>query len=260
MNPTKIIEVTPENVKEETLFCVKDITNPGFENKRKWFEKRYKEGLRMKILKNADDKMIGFIEFVPAEYAWRPIDADNFMFVHCMTVYSRKDRNKCYGTLLIKEAEKVAKANKMDGVCVMTSKGAWIANKSIFENNGFKELDSRGRFVLLSKKWNDAAPNPSLLDWNTEQKKYQGWHLLYADQCPWHEKSVEAILNVAMDHDVHIKVAKINTAQEAKHAPSGFGVFNLLYNGKLLEDHYISASRFRNILKKELATKEQIES
>ena len=102
----KIIEVTPENVKEETLYCVKDITNPGFENKRKWFEKRYGEGLRMKILKDDNDKMKGFIEYVPADYAWRPLNAVNFMFIHCLTVYSKKDRNKGYGTSLINEAEK----------------------------------------------------------------------------------------------------------------------------------------------------------
>ena len=254
----RIIEVTPENVKEETLFCVKDIANPGFENKRKWFEKRYGEGLRMKILKDDNYKMIGFIEYVPADYAWRPLNAANFMFIHCLAVYSKKDRNKGYGTLLINEAEKEAKAGKMDGVCVMTSKGVWIANKSIFAKYGFKEVDTRGRFELLSKKWNATAPNPNLIDWTAVQKKYQGWHLLYADQCPWHEKSIEAILNVAIDNDIHLKVAKIKTAKEAKSAPSGYGVFSLLHNGKLLEDHYISATRFKNILKKELSTAEGI--
>ena len=76
--------------------------------------------------------------------------------------------------------------------------------------------------------------------------------MLYADQCPWSEKSVVAILNVAMDYDVDLKVSKINTVKEAKMAPSGFGVFNLLHNGKLLDDHYLSATRFRSILKKEL--------
>jgi len=55
-----------------------------------------------------------------------------------------------------------------------------------------------------------------------------------------------------MDYNVDLKVSKINTAKEAKMAPSGFGVFNLLHDGKLLDDHYLSATRFRTILKKEL--------
>ena len=34
-----ITDVTPENVQEETLFCIKDIKKPGFNSKRIWFEK-----------------------------------------------------------------------------------------------------------------------------------------------------------------------------------------------------------------------------
>jgi hypothetical protein len=90
MGQFKIIEVTPINAMEETLFCVKDIKSPGFKCKLDWFEKRYEDGLRMKILKRADGKMIGFIECVPTSNAWRPIAADNFMFVHCMYVYSKR--------------------------------------------------------------------------------------------------------------------------------------------------------------------------
>ena len=252
METITIIEVTPDNVQEETLFCAKDIKNTGFTCKQDWFEKRYKEGLRMKILKGTDAKMIGFIEYVPASNAWRPIEADNFMFIHCITMYSKKDRGKGYGSLLIDQVEKDAKRKEMAGVCVMTSKGAWIANKSIFEYNGFKAVDSRGRFELLSKKWDTTVPDPKLIDWTKQQSKYKGWNLIYADQCPWHEKSVVALLNTAMDYDVDLKITKLETAQEAKNAPSGYGVFSLLHDGKLLEDHYLSATRFRNILKKEL--------
>ncbi|TGV04352.1 GNAT family N-acetyltransferase [Flavivirga rizhaonensis] len=248
----KIINVTPENVQEETFFCIKDIKNLGFDSKRKWFEKRYKEGINLRILKNEDNKMIGFIEFIPASKAWRPINAGNFMFIHCMYIYSKKDRSRGYGKMLINEAEKEAKKHKMAGLCIMTSKGSWMANKTIFEKHGFTEIGKKGRFELLSKKWDKNVSNPKLIDWTKQQYKYKGWHLLYADQCPWHEKSVFNLLNTAMDYDVDIKVTKINTAQEAKNGPSGFGVFGLLHNGKLLEDHYISATRFRNILKKEL--------
>jgi len=251
MEVLKFIDVTPKNVTEETLFCIKDIKKPGFESKRKWFEKRYKEGLRLRILNDEADKMIGFIEFTPALQAWRPVNADNFMFIHCIVVYSKKDRDKGYGSMLINEAEKVAKANKMSGLCVMTSDGSWMVNKTIFKKYGFIEVDKRDRFELLSKKWDKNTDTPKLLDWTKQQKKYIGWHLLYADQCPWHEKSAFDLLNTAMDYGIDLKVTKINSAKEAKNAPSGYGVFNLLHDGKLLEDHYISATRFKNILKKE---------
>jgi hypothetical protein len=36
------------------------------------------------------------------------------------------------------------------------------------------------------------------------------------------------------------------------HAPSYYGVFNFLWNGRLLSDHYVSKGRFKNILRKEI--------
>lgn len=252
MNTTSIINITPLNVLEQTLFCIKDLKNPGFQNKKKWFEKQYKQGLRMKILKETNSKMIGFIEYVPAMNAWRPVNAKNYMFIHCMYISSKKDRNNGAASLLLHEAEKESRALNMSGICVMTSDGAWITDKRIFEKNDYLEVDRRGRFELLSKKWDITVKDPNLNDWTLQQKKYKGWNLLYADQCPWHEKSVFALLNTAHEYGIDLKVRKIKNAKEAQNAPSGFGVFNLLRDGRLLEDHYLSATRFRNILKKEL--------
>ena len=251
----KLIEVTPENALKETFFCIKDTKRQGFKDKHSWFEQRHKEGMRIKILKSEDDKMIGYIEYVPAKNAWRPVDADNYMFIHCIYIYSKKQREKGYGAMLIEDAEREAKARGLDGLCVMTSSGGWMANKTLFEKNGFVQIETKDRFELLAKTWKDSADKPKLLDWHSQQKKYKGWNLSYSDQCPWNEKSVEALLNVAMDFGIDLKVKKITTIKEAKSAPSGFGVFNLLRDGRLLEDHYLSHTRFRNIVKKELNIK-----
>ena len=160
----ELINVTPNNAEQETFFCIKDINRPGFKSKYLWFEKRYNEGLRLKILKH-DDKMIGFIEYVPATMAWRPIEASQFMFVHCIVVGSKKDRQKGFGSILIDEVEKEAKNIKLKGICTMVSNGPWIATKKIFENNGLKQVDKKGRFELLSKKWDINVPDPKFIDW-----------------------------------------------------------------------------------------------
>ena len=252
----KLVEVTPENVQKESFYCIKDIKRQGYKDKLKWFVKRRKEGLTIKILNNDEDKMMGFIEYVPAENAWRPIDATNYMFIHCIYIYSKKQRNKGYGSMLIQDAEAEARSNDMDGICVVTSSGGWLADKTLFEKNGFKLVESKDRFELLSKTWNNGARKPKFFNWALQQSQYQGWHLVYADQCPWHEKSAVALLNTALDYGVDLKVSKINNPRQAKKAPSGFGVFNLLHNGKLLDDHYLSQTRFKNILKQELNIKE----
>lgn len=247
-----IINVNPQNVEKETLFCIKDLLNPGFKCKQEWFAKRYEEGLRINILKDHEDQMIGFIEYVPASKAWRPVRANGYMFIHCMYIYPNKNKKKGYGSYLIEIVEKEAKKNGMDGVCVISSKGSWMTDKRIFEKNGYALLDKKGRFDLLAKKWSNSPEEPSFIDWSIKQPKYRGWHLLYSDQCPWHDKSVKVLSEIAKEYNIDLQIQKIKTVEEAKEAPSGFGVFSLLHDGQLLEDHYLSATRFKNILKKEL--------
>jgi len=247
----EIINVTPENVAQETFFCARDPKSRSFQAKNEWFKERFKEGMKIKIMKD-NENQIAFIEYIPAEYAWRPVEADNYMFIHCMFTYSNAEKGKGYGSELICVCEEEAKQSGKRGVAVMTSKGVWITDKRIFEKQGYTQSDKKGRFELMCKKFDPAAPDPKLIDWEVNIKQYQGWHLLYSDQCPWHGKSVKAISEVAIEHGIHINIQKVTSSKEAKQMPSGFGVFNLIRDGKLLEDHYISEARFRNILKKEL--------
>ena len=49
-----------------------------------------------------------------------------------------------------------------------------------------------------------------------------------------------------------INVAELKTPEQAQAAPSIYAVFNLVNDAKVLADHYISTTRFFNILNKEL--------
>lgn len=247
-----IVDINPANVQEETVYCIKNVKSPGFEKKKLWFTARYEEGLRMHILKDPEGKMAGFIEYLPGAKAWRPVKAKGYMFIHCLFVYPAKNKNLGYGTALVKQAEMAAREQGYSGICAMTSEGAWMSDASLFLKLGFEKVDQRGRFDLVCKTWDTKAPLPELRNWEEQQASYPGWHLVYADQCPWHDKAVEALWNVAQDYGIELKLSCLESAKAAQNAPSGFGVFSLLHDGKLLEDHYLSATRFRNILKKEL--------
>jgi len=252
MLPPLLIRVTPDNLHKETLFCVKDIKSPGFAVKKQWFLDRYHEGLRLLIMKDPTGKPIAFIEYLPIEHAWRPVMGNNMLFIHCMFVYANKDKNRGLGSELLKACEEDARHNGLDGIAVMSSDGSWMAGKGLFLRNKYHQVDARGRFELLVKKLNTGSPDPFLIDWTSRHSAYTGWHLVYADQCPWHEKSVNALKGTASEYGINLQVTKISSSEEAKNAPSGTGVFSLLYNGKLLEDHYLSETRFRSILNKEL--------
>jgi hypothetical protein len=47
------------------------------------------------------------------------------------------------------------------------------------------------------------------------------------------------------------EITEISTSAAAQSAPSPYAVFTLINKGKILADHYISGTRFMNILKKE---------
>lgn len=111
------------------------------------------------------------------------------------------------------------------------------------------------RFELMYKLLKDKNPVPVFIDWRKNISKYSGWNLIYSDQCPWHDKSVYELSKIADQERIKLKVTKIEKPNMAQNAPSGFGTFSLINNGKLLGDHYLSGTRFRNILKEELADK-----
>ena len=248
----KIVNLTPENASEHSFFCIKNVKETGFKAKLDWFAKRIQEGLKLKVIYADDGKQIGFIEYIPTEYAWRPIEADNWLFIQCIMVYPNKYRNSGAASILINKAIEDAKNAGKVGVCTMTSKGPWIATKNLFSKAGFKKVEKRGRFELMALKLKEDAPDPMLIDWENQLHDYKGWHLLYADQCPLHDKGVKALIKSANEKGIDLQVRKIETSAEAKQMPSGFGVFTLIHDGKLLEDHYISRTRFETILGKEL--------
>ena len=254
MKKLKITKATPQNLDQVGIFCLKNKRLQGYKDKVEWFQKYYEKGLRLKILTDEDDNQLGFIEYMPIESAWRPISGFNYMFIQCIYIYGKENKSRGLASMLISDCIKDAWEQKMNGVAVFTSEGTWMAAKEVFLKNEFRVIDSKDRFDLLCYRLNENTDYPTIIDWTRNQEGYQGWHLLYSDQCPMNEKAAETLYATALDHNLHLEIKKLETPEEIRHSPSGFGVFSLLHNGRLLADHYISATRFKNILKKEMVT------
>ena len=250
MEAYNIIDVNAENVADAGLFCIKNKKAPGYSAKLDWFKQKCNEGLGIKLLETEDGKPVGFVEFIPAEKAWRPVQAKNYLFIHCIVVQSKSLRSQGLASRLIYSCEEEARKLGKSGICVMASDGVWIADKRLFQRNGFEEIEKSGRFELMVKKFDPDAEDPKLIEWESKAVGYQGWHILYADQCPWHVKSVEDLLNAAMDMDIDLNVTHLTDPSQARQMPCGYGTFALIHNGEVLADHYISQTRFRNIVRK----------
>jgi hypothetical protein len=153
----------------------------------------------------------------------------------------------------VKDARSSGKA----GVAVVTSDGTWMASKDVFIKNGFKQVDEAGPHFQLLVKSLKKGPFPTFpRDWKERLTQHRDLELIYTNQCPYIVKAVEELPPVAEIHGIQLNFVKLSNAEEARRTmPSPYGVMSLVYNGRLLADHAISATRFRNILQKELKLK-----
>jgi GNAT superfamily N-acetyltransferase len=251
-----ILDVNQDNVAEVGIYCIKDKISQGYQAKVEWFKTKLNKGLKIKIAIDNKGKQVGFIEYIPSELAWRPIKADNYFFIHCVAIFVKEAKDKGIGSFLIKQCEQDAKDNNKAGICAMSSEGPWIANSSLYDKNKFTIADRLDRFELMVKSFDNVKTKPCFIDWTKAQFKYSGWNLVYADQCPWHEKSINDIRQSAINNGIELTIKKLKTHKEAQSAPSGFGTFSLIKDGKLLADHYISRTRFENMLRQEIKKSE----
>jgi hypothetical protein len=126
-----------------------------------------------------------------------------------------------------------------------------MADKGVFLKNGFETVEKSDRFELLALKLR-GGNLPKFKDWNKQLNKYSGLNIVYSNQCPWVARSITSLSSIAKAHKLNIKVTELRTPGEAQNAPSVYSVFNLIYNGRLIADHYISDARFKNIIENEI--------
>jgi GNAT superfamily N-acetyltransferase len=246
-----IIDVTPDNLEEVGVYRANDRTSPGFRMKARWYREQYPDGLRMKIAFAPYGKRLGFIEFVPAESGWRPVAAPGYSLIHCIAVFGKAARGKGVGAALIAACVAESRAAGRSGVVATASDGPWMANGIICRNAGFVPGAVSGRFRLWSLAFVPGGGEPRFLETETELKTLTGWHLIYSDQCPWHDRAAREIAGSAGLHGIVLNIVRQSDSAEARRSPAAFGTFALVRDGRLLADHYISRTRFENILREE---------
>jgi hypothetical protein len=249
-----IINVTPENFTDHPqAICFINPEHECYNMKVEWFREQYRNGLQIKILYvKGEKRSVGFIEYVPGEFCWRAVNANDYLFIHCLWIYGKKYQNQGLGSFLIKEAER--DSDGMKGVAVVTSDSSFMADRKIFLKNGYKIAEELKKDQLLVKQF-IKGPLPAF-NVNTETlKKYKDLTIIYSRQCPWVARFMEEVKPFLEKVKLNPRVIEIKTPEEAQHAPSVYSVFNLIYKGNLLADRYISTTRFMNIIKKELKPK-----
>jgi len=251
----QIFDLTPENITDYGVCGYKDAKK-HLELRRKidWFKEYYPKGLRIKALLSKKGGYQGMLEYIPGKYAHRPVDAQGYMFIHCIFVGFKKEfKGKGYASSLIDECIKEAKNTNMQGVAVVTREGSFMAKKDIFVKKGFVLVDkAEPDFELLVLKFEHNERNPKFKNMKKQLQNYkEGLFVLRSVQCPYTEKNVNAILESAKNKfNLKVNLIDLKDSTAVQNSPCAFGSFCIIYDDRIIAHHPISNTRFENIMKK----------
>jgi N-acetylglutamate synthase-like GNAT family acetyltransferase len=251
MREYEIIDTNGENI-EGCGFCgYKDPNNLGHRRKTDWLKERYAEGLRFKVLRSRQFGDIGMIEYALGNQAWRPVEAEGYLVIHCLMV-NGKHKGKGLGTLLLDSCLRDAKKSKCRGVAVVTGSDSFMARSDFFIKAGFVSVDSSPPYELLVKKLKKTAPDPRFIVQRERLLKRHKKRLtiLAADQCPMVPKCVVDIAEVSRALGLEPKVVRVRSAKASRELPTPYGIFSVLYDGKLIAARPVGGTRFGLIMRK----------
>ena len=246
----RIITVTPENVEEIGFFCLMSRRkSDGYQRKLRWLKARFEEGLRIKMLDLSEGGR-GFIEYIPGEFAWRPVEASGYLFIHCLWVVG-KSKGNGYAKLLLRECLADAKRCGAQGVAMVTSEGNWLVGKKLLLSRGFKSVDRASPgYELLAKDFGPAPPPLFPTDWERRASDFgKGLTVIRTDQCPYLDDAVNTALEAAQVRGIPANVVELTSAREMRErAPSPYGVFTIVLDGEVLSHYYQPLKKLTELL------------
>jgi L-amino acid N-acyltransferase YncA len=259
MSDYHIIDTNADNIGGCSHCGNKNANNLGHCRKTSWLRERYAEGLRYKVVRSNEFGDVGMIEYTLGNHAWRPVEAEGYLVIHCLWVYGQH-KGQGLGSLLLQSCLDDAKSSQCHGVAVVTSSDSLMAGSDLFLKAGFVSVDrtigsseaSAARYELLVKKFKKTAPDPRFIVHRERLlKKYRkGLTILAADQCPYVAKSVERIAAASRMLGLEPNVVRVASAKASRELPTPYGVFSIIYDGHLIAHRPISATRFTSIMRR----------
>jgi GNAT superfamily N-acetyltransferase len=256
---TQSLEITPANMCEVPVCGIKDRDHEGRRLKERYLKTALKKGLKARVLLTEKGVQFGYVEWLPGEYAWRGVEADGYMFLHCVWTYFKQYQNKGQGKSLIQACLDDARKAGMKGVATVARDRPWLAGSALFLKHGFEVVDTAPPdYELLVKKLDPSAPNPRFRgDWGKRLKRYgSGLTIIRAEQCPHSIRFADKIAAAAeASYGLKPRMVTLKTWRQAQAAPTPFAVFTVIYDGEIVADHHISVRRFETLMDRVLSRK-----
>lgn len=243
------IRVTKENLEKEHICCAisnnKDIQ---VSSKKAWLADRFDDGL---VFLKSTERGKCFIEYIPAENAWVPIEADGYMYINCLWV-SGSFKGKGYSTDLLDKCIEDSKNKGKKGLCIMSSakKKAFLAEPKFLLHKGFSVSDEADNGIQLwyldfednscKPKFKECAKHP-----HTDE---DGYVLYYTNQCPFTAKYVPIIEDIARENGVKFRSVHIESKEAAQNAPTPITTYALFRDGEYLTNEILSDKKFLKMI------------
>lgn len=243
------IRVTKDNLEKEHICCAisnnKDIQ---VSSKKSWLADRFDEGL---VFLKSVERGKCFIEYIPAEYAWNPIEADGYMYIDCLWV-AGSFKGHGYSSELLEQCIADSKDKGKKGLCILScaKKKPFLADPKFLKYKGFEVCDESDNGVQLwyltfeegTKKpqFKDCAKHPHIED--------QGYVLFYTYQCPYNAKYVPVLEAISKEKGIAFQAIRITDREMAQNVPTPITTYALFHDGVYLTNEQMNDKRFLKLI------------
>jgi GNAT superfamily N-acetyltransferase len=245
----ELITLTKDNLEKEHICCaISNDSDCQVSSKKKWLSERFDDGL---VFRKCDVRGKCFIEYIPAERAWSPVEAPGYMFINCLWV-SGKLKGQGYSSLLLEDCIRDSREKGKKGLVILSSekKLPFLSDPRFLRYKGFLHADTAEPFyVLMYLPFEAGSPKPQFKP-HVKRPEIQepGFVLYHAAQCPFTAKYVPLIEDIAREEGVPFKSVRFETGEQARMSPAPFTSYSLFYDGQFLTNEILSGKKFREIL------------
>ena len=245
------IRVTKDNIEKEHICCaISNNSDIQVSSKKAWLSDRFDDGL---VFLKSVERGKCFIEYIPAENAWVPVDADGYMYIDCLWV-SGSFKGHGYSNDLLGECIKDSREKGRIGLCILSSakKKPFLADPKYLEHKGFEVCDEADNGIQLwympfDKKAEKPRFRPCAKHPHADGK---GYILYYTNQCPFNAKYVPLVEKTAKENGIMFKAVRIESKEAAQNAPTPVTTYALFKDGEYISNEQMNEARFLKLVGK----------
>lgn len=239
------IRVIKDNLEKEHICCaISNNKDAQVSSKKAWLADRFDEGL---VFLKSVERGKCFIEYIPAENAWVPIEADGYMYIDCLWV-SGSFKGHGYSNDLLSACIEDSKGKGKKGLCILCAakKKPFLADPKFLKYKGFDICDEADNGIQLwylpfsddaeKPRFKECAKHPHIED--------SGYVLYYTNQCPFNAKYVPIVERTAEEHNIPFRAIHIVSKEQAQNAPTPITTYSLFFDGEYLTNEQMNGTKF----------------